>query len=66
MDPVLTQALGLLRMPDDRTDHNARMRLALTLGVSFYTVEHWRTGRRPIGAAMKFELETIIKELTRA
>ncbi len=63
---VLLQALALHRMPDDRSDHNARMRLALALGVSFYTVEHWRTGRRPIGAAMRQELAHIIEELTRA
>lgn len=66
MDELLGRALLRLRAPEDRNEHFARMRLALRLGVSFYTVEHWRTGRRPVGAVMRKAIEAITEETTHA
>jgi|DEB19_MinimDraft_3_1074340.scaffolds.fasta_scaffold445054_1 hypothetical protein len=61
MQDVMAQALEVMRNPQDKNHHPAVMRLALTLGVSFYTIEHWRTGRRSIGAATRERLEAIAR-----
>lgn len=66
MDALLEQVIQCLRRPDDKHEQPARMRLALLLGVNFYTVEHWRTGRRPVGVAMRKELALILEDITHA
>lgn len=61
MQELVHRALEAFRKADDKNHHPAVMRLALYLGVSFYTIEHWRTGRRPIGAETKSRLDTLLE-----
>ncbi len=60
MQELVHRALEAFRKADDKNHHPAVMRLALYLGVSFYTVEHWRTGRRPIGAETQNRLDALL------
>lgn len=60
MQELVHRALEAFRKADDKNHHPAVMRLALYLGVSFYTVEHWRTGRRPVGTETQHKLDTLL------
>lgn len=58
---LIHQALEALRKSDEPSIHRASMRLALMLDVHYYTVEHWRTGRRPASKKSLAMMQEIVE-----